>query len=41
MRCTHCRQEITRSEPYGRLDAGVRLSDGTRIAHDVSLHERC
>lgn len=39
MRCTHCKREIHRDEGFDRLDAGVILSDGTRIAHDVNLHD--
>lgn len=41
MICKHCRREIPMRAESARLDAGVRLSDGTRIPHDVSLHLEC
>lgn len=39
MRCSHCHREIARGEQFDRLDAGARLSDGTRITRDVNLHD--
>ena len=38
MNCTHCRKPIGRDDEFDRLDAGVRLSDGTKIRTDVNLH---
>ena len=40
MRCSQCHREIARDEQHDRLDAGVRLSDGTVIGRDVNLHDQ-
>jgi hypothetical protein len=41
MICSHCKSPIPARADSVRIDAGVILSDGTKVTRDVSLHTDC